>query len=161
MQLTVDRFSVISGRSFQSVLAAIESEIGHPDIRKFIGAIEAATTDDELQALVNDAVGPTNLMEFMRFDQGKVLRKESGQNGPQVIRLLVGNPLTMRKMVKFVPDAGSYAPVTILIDERNDGVHISYDTMTSLLACYESSEALQVAAELDDTVRTLILRAAN
>jgi hypothetical protein len=39
-------------------------------------------------------------------------------------------------MVKFVPDAGSYAPVTILIDEREDGVHLSYDTMASFLTPY-------------------------
>ena len=35
---------------------------------------------------------------------------------------------------KNVPDAAAYAPVTILVDERADGVHISYDRMASLLA---------------------------
>jgi len=35
-----------------------------------------------------------------------------------MIRFLIGNPLIMRQMVQHVPDAGSYAPVTILIDER-------------------------------------------
>jgi hypothetical protein len=29
----------------------------------------------------------------------------------------------MKEMVKHVPDAGSYAPVTVLVDERADGVH--------------------------------------
>jgi hypothetical protein len=37
----------------------------------------------------------------------------------------------MKEMVKNVPDAGSYAPVTVLIDERPDGVHLSYDKMES------------------------------
>jgi len=32
-------------------------------------------------------------------------------------------------MAKRVPDAGSYAPVTVLVDERHDGVHVSYDRM--------------------------------
>jgi hypothetical protein len=41
-----------------------------------------------------------------------------------------------------VPDAGSYAPVTVLIDERPDGVHISYDKMESYLLHYGSAEAL-------------------
>ena len=36
-------------------------------------------------------------------------------------------------MAKHVPDAGSYAPVTVLVDERADGVHLSYDKMASLL----------------------------
>ena len=54
------------------------------------------------------------------------------QNGRRVI----GNPLIIKEMAKRVPDAGSYAPVTVLVDERPDGVHISYDRMASLLAPY-------------------------
>jgi hypothetical protein len=42
----------------------------------------------------------------------------------------------MTEMAKHVPDAGSYAPVTVLVDERQDGVHLSYDRMLSLLAPY-------------------------
>jgi hypothetical protein len=66
----------------------------------------------------------------------------------------------MREMVKHVPDAGSYAPVTILIDERPDGVHISYDRMSSCLAPYENAEALKVARDLDAKVEGLLSSAA-
>jgi hypothetical protein len=66
----------------------------------------------------------------------------------------------MKQMVEHVPDAGSYAPVTILIDERCDGVHLSYDTMTSFLTSYGSPEALKVAQDLDARVAAL-LAAAN
>jgi hypothetical protein len=52
--------------------------------------------------------------------------------------------------------AGSYAPVTILIDERPDGVHLSYDRMASFLAPYENSEALKVAKDLDAKVEALL-----
>jgi hypothetical protein len=63
-------------------------------------------------------------------------------------------------MVRHVPDAGSYAPVTILIDERSDGVHISYDRMASLLAPYENAEGLTVARDLDAKVEALLASAA-
>ncbi len=63
---------------------------------------------------------------FDRFDFGDVLRKERGGERPKMLRLVVGNPLIMKEMAKIVPDAASYAPVTILIDERADGVHLSY-----------------------------------
>ena len=53
----------------------------------------------------------------------------------------------MRRMVVHVPDAASYAPVTILVDERPDGIHLSYDTMASYLASYGSSDALEVAVD--------------
>ena len=84
-------------------------------------------------------------MEFVRFDAGEVLRKERGGQGPKILRLVVGNPLIMKEMVKTVPDAASYAPVTILVDERADGVHLSYDSMASLIAPYGSQSALAVA----------------
>jgi hypothetical protein len=65
----------------------------------------------------------------------------------------------MREMVKHVPDAGSYAPVSILIDERADGVHISYDRMSSFLAPYKNAEALNVAKDLDAKVEALLVSA--
>ena len=65
----------------------------------------------------------------------------------------------MREMAKHVPDAGSYAPVTVLIDERSDGVHLSYDRMASLLAQYGNSDALAVARNLDKKVEALLSEA--
>ena len=63
-------------------------------------------------------------------------------------------------MAKHVPDAGSYAPVTVLVDERADGVHLSYDRMASFLAVYGNSDALQVAEDLDNKIETLLCEAA-
>jgi uncharacterized protein (DUF302 family) len=100
-------------------------------------------------------------MEFTRFDIGESLRKELGANAPRSLRLVAGNPLIMKQMVKHVPDAGSYAPVTILIDERADGVHLTYDTMASCLATYGSGEALKVAQALDVKTETLLTAVAG
>jgi uncharacterized protein (DUF302 family) len=96
----------------------------------------------------------------MELDQGGVLRKETGRAKPKIVRLLIGNPLIMKEMARHVPDAGSYAPVTVLVDERPDGVHLSYDRMSSLLAPYGSPDALQVAQDLDNKVEDLLKQAA-
>jgi hypothetical protein len=88
-------------------------------------------------------------MLFLELDHGSILRKETGLDTPRIVRLLIGNPLIMKEMAKQVPDAGSYAPVTILLDERPDGVHLTYDRMSSLLAPYGNAEALAVARDLD------------
>ena len=69
---------------------------------------------------------------------------------------MVGNPLIMKEMVEHVPDAGSYARVTVLIDERPDGVHVSYDKMESYLRYYGSAEALAVARNLDAKITALL-----
>ena len=73
---------------------------------------------------------------------------------------MIGNPLIMKEMAKHVPDAGSYAPVTVLVDERADGVHLSYDRMASLLAPYENRDALEVARNLDRKIGDLLREAA-
>jgi len=46
------------------------------------------------------------------------------------------------------------------VDERPDGVHLSYDRMASLLAPYGNSEALSIASDLDAKVENLLRQAA-
>ena len=58
------------------------------------------------------------------------------------------------------PMPDRYAPVTILIYERSDGVHLSYDRMASFLAPYENAAALNVAKDLDAKVEALLASAA-
>lgn len=100
-------------------------------------------------------------MLFAEFDLGAILRRETGTETPKSMRFLVGNPLIMKEMVKHVPDAGSYAPVTVLVDERLDGVHVSYDKMESCLLPYGSLEALAVARDLDAKITTLLRECAH
>ena len=67
----------------------------------------------------------------------------------------------MKEMVKHVPDAASYAPVTVLIDERAAGVHLSYDLMASFLTPYDNAQASAVARQLDEKVLALLTAAAQ
>jgi uncharacterized protein (DUF302 family) len=99
-------------------------------------------------------------MMFMKFDQGAVLRKETGLDTPKIVRYVIGNPLIMKEMAKHVPDAGSYAPVMILVDERPDGVHLSYHKMVTFLAPYRNSDALNVARDLDSKIENLLRESA-
>ncbi len=158
-QLNIERFCVTSSKPFRDIVSAIHTAVGHPDMAIFRKDVSAAKTYAELEEIVNGATGPSGFMEFARFDLGEVLGKGNESEAPHILRLVMGNPLIMSQMVKHVPDAGSYAPVTILIDERQDGVHLSYDRMASFLAPYGDSEALKVARDLDFKVETLLIAA--
>jgi len=157
----VRRHSLVSSRPFEEVVSRLTDAIGRPDMRAFHGALIAATTVDELTSVVHRAIGTSGLMEFIRFDAGEVLRKAQGGPGPRILRLVVGNPLVMKDMAKAVPDAAAYAPVTILVDERADGVHLSYDSLASLIAPYGSGSAEAVARDLDAQVLRLLERTAR
>jgi uncharacterized protein (DUF302 family) len=159
--IEVERFSLTSSRPFDEVLAAIKAAVGHPDMVAFAKRTAAAPGLPEFESIVREGLGMTGLMLFMEFDHGAVVRKATGRDKPLMARLVMGNPLIMQQMARLVPDAGSYAPVTVLVDERSDGVHISYDRMATLLASYGSSDALAVARDLDKKVETLLSEAAG
>src|ERR1700728_1601106 len=154
--IEVQRFSLTTSRSFEAVVASLKAGVGRLDLAAFASASQSPGTFAELEEVINRDMGKTHLMLFLEFDHGAVLRKESGLDKPKIVRLVIGNPLVMKEMAKHAPDAGSYAPVTVLVDERPDGVHLSYDKMASLLSPYGNTEALKVARELDLKVEKLI-----
>ena len=159
-KIEVKRFSLTSSKPFDQVVAAVNAAIGHPDMAEFGRSTHEARSFAELKSAVEKGLSKAGLMLFMQLDHGAVVRKETGRDTPRIIRFVIGNPLIMKEMAKYVPDAGSYAPVTVLVDERADGVHLSYDRMTSLLAAYGNRDAIQVAEDLDNKVETVLREAA-
>ena len=159
-KIEMERFSLTTSKPFDEVVAGVNTAIGHPDMAEFGRSTHEARSFAELKSAVEKGLGKTGLMLFMQLDHGAVVRKETGLDKPRIIRFVIGNPLIMKEMAKHVPDAGSYAPVTVLVDERPDGVHLSYDRMSSLLAPYGNPDALQVAQDLDKKVEDLLTQAA-
>jgi uncharacterized protein (DUF302 family) len=148
------RWSITSQKPFDAVVAAVEAKIGRPNMIEFAANMAAAATYEEMRKVVQGSVGEIGLMEFMRLDHGGVLAKAGVEGNPKSVRLIMGNPLIMQSMARLVPDAGSYAPVTVLIDQRPGGVHLSYDELASFLAPYGNAEALKIVRDLDENQTT-------
>ena len=159
-KISVERFSVTSKKPFAEVVKVLEASVGHPNMATFQSRITAAKSFADMEKFVKDSTGTSGLMQFLRLDLGAVVRKERGEKTPQSVRYLIGNPIVMKQMLEHVPDAGSYAPVTILVDERDGGVRLSYDRMSSFLASYENRKATSVAKELDAKIEALLTKAA-
>jgi len=150
-----------SSKPFEAVVAAVEGAIGQPDMREFGKATQSAATYAEFEGIVQRSVSAVGLMLFMKLDIGAVLRRESGRAQPKAVRFIIGNPLIMKEMARHVPEAASYAPITLLVDERSDGVYLGYDRMTSFLAPYGNSAALAVARDLDAKIEKIMQDAAR
>jgi hypothetical protein len=58
IQISVQRFIVVSSKPFESILQRLEAEIGHPDMSAFGRAVTAAQSYGELEKIVETAVGP-------------------------------------------------------------------------------------------------------
>ncbi|MGA7929846.1 MAG: hypothetical protein WCA20_28110 [Candidatus Sulfotelmatobacter sp.] len=126
-KIEIERFSLTTSKRFDEVIAGVNAAIGHPDMAEFWRSTHDARAFAELKSAVEKGLSKVGLMLFMQLDHGAILRKETGRETPKMIRFVIGNPLIiliMKEMAKHIPDAGSYAPVTVLIDERADGVHL-------------------------------------
>ena len=159
-KIEMERFSLTTSKRFDEVISSVNAAIGHPDMAEFWRSTHEAHSFAELKSAVEKGLSNLGLMLFMQLDHGAILRKETGHATPKMIRFVIGNPLIMKEMVKHIPDAGSYAPVTVLVDERADGVHLSYDRMASFLAPYGNRDALEVAQNLDKKIEDLLRQAA-
>lgn len=160
-KLEIERFGIRTSKPFESVVDALKASVGRLNVGELSKTSKSAASFSDLEKLIGKNMGSSGLMLFEELDHGAVLRKESGLDKPRILRFLIGNPLVMKEMAKHVPDAGSYAPTTVLVDERADGVHLSYDRMASFLAPYGNAKALTVARDLDSKVETLLREAAS
>jgi hypothetical protein len=131
LDVLVRRHIINSERPFSSVLDGIFAGITRPDI------------------------GPL----YLQLDLDAALAldpRARAQAGRRLVRLIAGNPVTMGQMTRHVPDAGSYAPVTILVQEMSGGSQVAYDAVASALAPYHDAAASQVARRLDAEVLGLL-----
>jgi hypothetical protein len=99
-------------------------------------------------------------MRFMQLNLDAALSIDPQGRPGRLVRLIAGNPVTMGEMTRHIADAGSYAPVTILVQETAaGGTRVAYDTVASALDPYNDPEALAVAGQLDREVLTLLRQA--
>jgi hypothetical protein len=163
LDVPVRRHVLTSERPFQVVLDGIYTGISQPDIAALFAKLAASTSYEEFTALVRQAQGSAGLMRFWHLDDDHVLALDPqarDQAGRRLVRLIAGNPVTMGQMTRHVADAGSYAPVTILIQELAGGrTRVAYDTVASAIAPYADAAASQVAQQLDTEVLRLLRHA--
>ena len=142
-----------SERPFASVLDGIFGGISRPDIGQLFSKLAASTSYEQFTSLVRRAQGSAGLMRFLQLDLDQALTRDPRApdwDGRRLVRLIAGNPVTMGEMTRHVADAGSYAPVTILIQQMPDGgTRVAYDTLASALAPYHDASASEVAQQLN------------
>jgi uncharacterized protein (DUF302 family) len=160
LDVSMRRHVFTSEQPFASVLDGIFGGISQPDIGVLFSKLAVSTSYEQFRSLVQHAQGSAGLMRFMQLDEDKALTLDPEApdwSGRRLVRLIAGNPVTMGEMTRHVADAGSYAPVTILIQEMPDGgTRVAYDTVASTVAPYHDAAASKVAEHLDTEVLELL-----
>jgi hypothetical protein len=150
-----ERFTLTTTRGFADVVGAISRAVAHPNVPELFRKMKDAATPVALRSVVEEALGPHALLEFIRFDFGLVLAKDDPPTRRGAVRFLLGNPLIMRELVRGAPDAGSNAPISILVDERDGGVRLAFDRTAPGLSGGDP-HALETARQLDAKVEALL-----
>ena len=149
-----------SERPFAQIMDGIYGGISQPDIGSLFRQLAASTSYEQFTSLVRQAQGSAGLMRFLELELDRALALDpqaQSSAGRGLVRLIAGNPVTMGEMTRHVPDAGSYAPITILVQELPDGgTRLAYDSVTSAIAIYDDPAATQVAENLDTEVLALL-----
>jgi hypothetical protein len=160
LEIAIRRYIFTSSQPFPALLDGIFDGISQPDIGQLFSRLAASTSYEEFASLVQQAQGSVGLMRFLQLDLDQALTLDPQAPdwaGRRLVRLIAGNPVTMGEMTRHVADAGSYAPVTILIQEMPDGgTRVAYDTVASAIAPYHDAAATEVAQRLDTEVLGLL-----
>ena len=149
-----------SARPFTEIMDGIYGGVSQPDIGSLFRQLAASTSYEQFTSLVLEAQGSAGLMRFLELKLDRALALDphaQSSAGRGLVRLIAGNPVTMGEMTRHVPDAGSYAPVTILVQELpGGGTRLAYDSVASAIAIYDEAAATQVAENLDAEVLALL-----
>jgi hypothetical protein len=162
-QVPLVRHVIETTSHFGDVLEAVYFGISQPDIATLFDKLAAAPTYSEFEGIVKAAEGSSGLIRFMQLNlHDAITLATNGTVSRRLVRLIAGNPVTMAKMARFLGDSGSYAPVTMLIEETSNSTRVAYDTVSSALAIDPDNEdAMLTAQALDTEVLALLRRAAR
>jgi hypothetical protein len=160
--ISVERHEWVSRRPFEEVREAVRDQLGTATLDELRPQLASAPDWDTFGALVAGAVGEAGLMLFLELDQGHALALDPANHAVRrEVRFVAGNPVTMATMVRSTPGAGAFAPVTLLVFEAADGVHLRYDTLSSEVGAELADDAAPTAHALDRAVLGLLARAAG
>jgi hypothetical protein len=134
----------------------IESQKAAPDVRTALETL-IPPIDEEIPLLLSDGVtdrlkqhleAAPELSIFLKRDHGMLV----GLYGKvrDAVQYEIGNPLTASKMTRYQLAAGLYAPLRVIVYEKDDGGScIEYDLPSSLFGQFGDDRLTEVARELD------------
>jgi uncharacterized protein (DUF302 family) len=156
------RVEVDTPISFDEVLNRLRRLMGSTSVPEIVSlAKETATQAEYVQKIEERFVGQSGFMLFHEIDHGGWLRR-FGINR-RTVRWILGNPLIAITMLRHDIRAGLFAPVEILVTERESGsgATITYVRPSSLIVIEKNSPLLEAAKALDQKLDALIAKATD
>jgi len=158
----------MSRRTIEVSHVVIESQKTAADVRASL-EILIPPIDDEIPLLLSDGVtdrlkqrldAAPELSIFLKRDHGVLV----GLYGKvrDAVQYEIGNPLTASRMTRYRLAAGLYAPLRVIVYERDEGGScIEYDLPSSVFGQFGDDRVTEVARELDVALARALSAAAG
>jgi uncharacterized protein (DUF302 family) len=156
------RVEVDTPLSFDEVLNRLRRLMGNTSVPEIVAlAKETDTQAEYVQQIEERFVGESGFMLFHEIDHGGWLRR-FGINR-RTVRWILGNPLIAITMIRHDIRAGLFAPVEILVTEKESGpgTTITYVRPSSLMVIEKNAPLLEAAKALDQKFDALIAKATD
>lgn len=146
----------MSRRAIEVTHVVIESQKAAPDVRTALETL-IPPIDEEIPLLLSDGVtdrlkqhleAAPELSIFLKRDHGVLV----GLYGKvrDAVQYEIGNPLTASRMTRYQLAAGLYAPLRVIVYEKDDGGScIEYDLPSSSFGQFGDDRLTEVARGLD------------
>jgi hypothetical protein len=155
----IDSFTVlhcehVSDRSFETVVAAFEAELGSVEGGDIIPReVAAATSRTDFESRIRSYEGRSGFMRFLTNDHGDWLSRMGVE--ARIRSYIIGNPL-----IAHDPAVGLNVPIRVLIYQTRSGeVRLAYDLPSSLMGRLHNDDVSAAALKLDAKLRALAVLA--
>jgi uncharacterized protein (DUF302 family) len=148
--------------SFDEVLSRLRRLMGDARMPEFAALAKVAMTEAEFAQKVEERfIGESGFTLFHEIDHGGWLPR-FGIN-KRSVRLILGNPLIAITMIRHDITAGLFAPVEILVTEKEGGAGttVAYVRPSSLIVIEENPLLHKAAKALDEKLDALISKATD
>jgi hypothetical protein len=158
----------MSRRAIEVTHVVIESLKAAVDVRTSLETL-IPPIDEEIPVLLSDGItdrlkqrleAAPELSIFLKRDHGAILGLYG--NVRDAVQYEIGNPLTASKMTRYRLGAGLYAPLRVIIYEKDDGgSRIEYDLPSSLFGQFGDERITDYARGLDVALARALSSAAG
>jgi len=156
------RIEVDSLVSFDEVLSRLRRLMGDARVPEVVALAKVAMNEAEFAQKVEEGfVGESGFTLFHEIDHGGWLPRFGIKR--RSVRWILGNPLLAITMIRHDITAGLFAPVEILVTEKEGGpgTTITYVLPSSLMVIEENPPLHEAAKALDEKLGALIAKATD
>ena len=159
-QITIEHIVVVSDRSYERVIEALEAQLGpRADWEKIARALGMSNASwEQAVQIVEQQLGTSGFTILSKIEPGALLRLSGKPT--RATQYAIGNPLLAIQMIEHAPEAALYAPLRLVVYENRAGkAVVAYERFTSQLAQYPNPEIAPVAQLVEQKPEELVAEA--